>query len=242
MMKKRALGLTDIAIPSVPYERTGISDDNYEKSIIFFGKNTLDSGNPNSIPNINQVFEKEPEENKKEKRMKKKRFLKLKSLKKMASSSEKDQKTIEALKSNFLELDKKFKESFKAKKAKASIERKLSLYKRGGKIWSFIYKIAQSKDLTSVFSKIEAYFTENIDKIAPKISLFQKNGKIDYVNIFASNTRDSFIAIEYLYEKIFYNERFIREDGSTDTIPPEESARVKQKTSKIIKEIKIGKL
>lgn len=206
-MKKRALGLTDIAIPSVPYETGKISDDNYEKSIVFFGKDTLDSGNPNSQPNINQIFDKEPHQpSDKEKIMKKKRFLKIKSLKKMASSDEKDQKTIEALKQNFVQIDKKVKETFQQKTSEGSLRRNLALYKRGGKIWGFVYKLAAEASLSSVFAKIDTYFTENISKALPKIVVFDSKGKINYKGfVTSSSTFDGSKNLNLVFDQAFYD-------------------------------------
>lgn len=243
-MKKIALGLTDIAIPSVPYERDKISDDNYEKSIVFFGKNTLDSGNPNSMPTINQIFEKEPKQlSEKEKAMKRKRFLKIKSLKKMASSDERDLKIIQRLKDDFKKIESVVETDLTQKIAKGSLERKLSLYKRGGKIWRFVYKIAADNGISSVFTEINSYFDTNIGKVLPTVSLFNSSGKINLAAIIKPEF--SSLAKEHLFDQIFYNilvdksgNPIVNSDGVIlpDT-SPEELTRVRQQKAEIVADI-----
>ena len=57
-MKKKALGLNDIAIPGVPYEnRLGTDDANLAISNRFFGKEFSDDHNENSSPVIKKRTE-----------------------------------------------------------------------------------------------------------------------------------------------------------------------------------------
>jgi hypothetical protein len=57
-MKKKALGLNDMAIPGVPYgNREGMQQDDFAVSNRFFGKEDGDNKNQNSQPIIKKRFE-----------------------------------------------------------------------------------------------------------------------------------------------------------------------------------------
>jgi hypothetical protein len=57
-MKKKALGLNDMAIPGIPYEnRTGTDEGNMAISNRFFGKEFSDDKNESALPVVKKTKE-----------------------------------------------------------------------------------------------------------------------------------------------------------------------------------------